>query len=77
MSEPAEDRLAALEAELAGVREQLARVEPLLRALLKRGPKRAERAANPDAPIDALSEEQQAEIRKRVLEGPQPRRRRT
>lgn len=72
MSEPAEDRMAALEAELASTRKRLdellastARLEPLLRAILKRAPKRAEAAARPDAPTSVLTDEQRAAVRRR------------
>lgn len=65
MADPADDRLARVEAELERVSGQLAEVAPLLRALLKKAPKRHQVAA-PTARTRRLSDEERAKVRRKV-----------
>jgi hypothetical protein len=60
-----EGEVRELRAELASTREQLERVEALLRTVIRRRP--SKRHAPPEARVEGLlTDEQRAEIRKRV-----------
>lgn len=77
MNGPAEKdpSLAALEQRMEELGVQLARIEPLLRALVKRAPKRNDAEAKPRARARMLTDEQLAEIRRKA-HAPKQRRRR-
>lgn len=63
---PVAEELDEMRRQLAEVSAQLARLEPLLRAALKRAPKRGEAPAVPKGRARRLSEDLAAEVRRRI-----------